>query len=122
MIGSPKSENKTVLALALLAISLVVGCSKVPENDDIVVAPATASILTTETQAFTASVANSPPPAVTWWVDGVRSGNVDVGTISAAGIYSPPDLPGTHSIAAVSNSDPSKRGGASIVVNLPGSI
>jgi hypothetical protein len=87
----------------------------------VTVTPATASISRIQTQAFTATVVNSTNPAVTWKVDGVQGGNATVGTISAAGLYtpSPTTTAVTHSITATSVADPTRSGSASVTVTLP---
>jgi hypothetical protein len=84
----------------------------------VTVAPATASISTIQTQQFTATVVNSTNLAVTWKVDGVQGGNATVGTISAAGLYTPSAAAATHSITATSVADPTKSGSASVTVTL----
>ena len=42
------------------------------------------------TQAFTASVTDTPNTAVSWQVNKVAGGNATLGTISSAGVYTPP--------------------------------
>jgi serine protease len=42
------------------------------------------------TQAFKATVTNTPNTAVSWQVNSVTGGNAMVGTISTAGVYTPP--------------------------------
>jgi len=42
------------------------------------------------TQAFTATVTDTTDTAVTWQVNNVTGGNASLGTISAAGVYTPP--------------------------------
>jgi hypothetical protein len=49
-------------------------------------------------------------------VDGVSGGNASTGTISSGGLYSPPALPGTHTVTATSVSDGTKNASASIAV------
>jgi len=129
MISAAKSETKTCRALFLLAVALLAGCSPGPDASTsasnspppiaVTVTPSTASILSTETQAFTAIVVNAIKPGVVWQVDGVQGGNAGVGVISAAGLYTPPAVAGTHSITADSVQDPSKSGSASVAVQVP---
>jgi fibronectin type 3 domain-containing protein len=58
------------------------------------------SVLTfTETQQFTAS-GGSP----SWAVDGIVGGSATVGTITSAGLYTPPSTVGTHTITATLSS------------------
>ena len=76
------------------------------------VTPKNAAITTTtQTQQFTSSV-----DEVTWRVDGVVGGNATVGTISAAGLYSPPATAGAHTITATTTSTPESSGSATIAV------
>jgi hypothetical protein len=68
---------------------------------------------------FTANVVNTNNAAVTWQVNGTVGGNSTVGTISASGSYTAPNLPpsgGTVTITAVSQADSTKSG--SITVNI----
>ena len=55
-------------------------------------------MVSTQTQQFTASVGGA-----TWSVDNVVGGNTTVGTISTAGLYTPPAKAGTHTITATAN-------------------
>ena len=84
----------------------------------VTVTPATASISTIQKQQFTATVVNSTDPAVTWKVDDVQGGNATVGTISAAGLYTPSPLEATRSVTATSVADPTKSGSASVTVKF----
>src|ERR1035438_5890133 len=68
------------------------------------------------TAQFTATVAAETNTAVTWQGNGVNGGSAAVGTISAAGLYTPPaTIPATNpvSITAVSVAAPSVTGSAS---------
>ena len=74
---------------------------------------------------FTAAVANETNTAVTWQVNTVSGGNSTVGTITSAGVYTPPaSIPTTNplTITAVSVASPSTSGSAQLnVVNpIPG--
>src|ERR1700752_3160071 len=82
----------------------------------VVVSPRAASVVvTTEPQQFSAAVTHDPSnQGVTWDVDGISGGNPTVGTISTAGLYSPPTGPGTHTVTATSVSDNTKTASASI--------
>lgn len=83
----------------------------------VVVSPSTATITLGQTQQFTAQVANSTNQAVTWQVDGTTGGNTTVGTISTAGLYTPPSTTGSHTITAISQADATKSGTATIHVS-----
>jgi hypothetical protein len=80
----------------------------------ITVSPKLAAVTaTTQTQQFTSS-----PTTVTWSVDGIAGGNTTVGTISTAGLYTPPATAGTHTIAASSGT--AKATATIAVTNLTG--
>jgi len=99
--------------------SATVTVTFLPPPIAVTVAPATASITTIQPQQFTATVANSQNPAVTWKVDGIQGGNANVGVISAGGLYTPPPGEAAHSIAATSVQDPTKTGTAIVTVRFP---
>jgi hypothetical protein len=72
-------------------------------------------------QQFAATVTNNSNKAVTWSVDGIAGGNVTVGTISAAGLYSSPVAAGLHTISATSVADATASGSALVSVTDSGS-
>jgi uncharacterized protein (DUF1800 family) len=74
------------------------------------------------TTTFTAALANLTNTAVTWQVDTVAGGNSTVGTITSAGVYTPPAaIPATNplTITAVSVASPSTSGSAQLNVVNP---
>jgi uncharacterized protein (DUF1800 family) len=74
------------------------------------------------TTAFTAAVANETNTAVTWQVNTIAGGNSTVGTITSAGVYTPPAaIPTTNplTITAVSVASPSTSGSAQLNVVNP---
>ena len=81
---------------------------------------ATASIIVSGTQQFTAYAIGSVNNSLTWQVNGVAGGTTATGTITTAGLYTAPTaipITGkTVTIAAVSQADPTKS--ASCVVTL----
>jgi hypothetical protein len=79
------------------------------------VSPVRVGLTTGQLQTFTASVSGSST-AVTWEVDTVPGGNSSVGTISAAGVYTPPSSAGTHTIGARSVADSTVVATASVAV------
>jgi hypothetical protein len=110
-------------SFALAFSAVVAGCgggsSVSPvQSIAVVVSPRAASVVvTTEPQQFSAAVTHDPSNhGVTWDVDGISGGNATVGTISTAGLYSPPTGPGTHTVTATSVSDNTKTASASIAV------
>src|SRR5206468_3681647 len=75
------------------------------------ISPTAASVVTTKTQPFTATVTNTTNTAVTWQVNGVTGGDSIHGTISASGLYTAPSAvpnPATATVSAIMQADPSK--------------
>jgi hypothetical protein len=108
-----------VLSLCLMAF--VVSCGtgsrkSTPPPVAVSVSPTSATIGEGNQQQFVAAVLNSSDVSVNWMVDNVQSGNSSVGTINAAGLYTAPFSPGTHSISAVSKADPTKSATATLTV------
>lgn len=71
-------------------------------------------------QQFKATVIGSGNQSVTWTVDAAGAGNSTTGSITAAGLYTAPQLSGTHTITATSVADPTKS--ASAAVTVQGSV
>jgi len=87
----------------------------------VTVHPGRAAVTLTETQQFTATVANTTNHAVVWAVDGITGGNATVGTISSSGLYHPPGKRGTHKITAKSVAQPAVVGSATVfITDYPG--
>jgi hypothetical protein len=105
-----KSASATVSLVASAAISVIV-------------APKTVSVVTSLTQQFTASVANTSNTTVTWQVNGTAGGNATVGTISTTGLYTAPaTVPsGSVSVKAISAADNTKSDTATVTVT-PASV
>jgi hypothetical protein len=87
------------------------------------VTPHTASKFPTEQQSFTAAVSGNANTAVTWQVNGVTGGNVSVGTIDAAGLYTAPAVvPSPNNpvmVTAVSQADVTRSGSATVTLKAP---
>ena len=64
------------------------------------ITPRTAVLTFQRTEQFTAQGPGSG--TATWSVDGVAGGSATVGTITAAGLYTPPSTVGTHTVTATS--------------------
>jgi len=80
------------------------------------VSPKLASVVvSSQTQMFHATVTGAST-AVTWAVDGTVGGSAAVGTITPAGIYTPPAAAGVHTILATSAVDTTKSDSAKIAV------
>jgi hypothetical protein len=74
------------------------------------------ALTTGQAQTFTATVTGNGNTAVTWEVDSIPGGNSSAGTVSAAGVYSPPSSAGTHTVAARSVADTSATASASVSI------
>ncbi len=95
------------------------GSGAPPPPITVSVSPATASLVTGATQAFTATVANSGNASVLWQVNGATGGNSTVGTISSAGLYTAPatvPTPPQVTVTATSVADPGKSASAAVTV------
>ena len=90
------------------------------------VSPPTASVAAGGgSQAFTATVQNTPSNGVSWQVNGVSGGNATLGTISAAGLYTAPatvPTPATVTVKAVSTADPTRSGSATVTITAAGTV
>lgn len=114
--------------IALVAALLLAGCGggstpppPPPPPISVSVFPANASVAAQRTQLFTAVVSNTSNQSVTWKVNDVAGGNATIGTISAGGIYTAPDLvpnPATVTVTATSKADSSKSGSAAATVTV----
>jgi len=82
------------------------------------ISPKAASVVAgTQTQQFTATVTGgSTNSGVTWSVDSTLGGSATAGTISAAGLYTPPSTGGSHAITATSIANPAVYGSAVVAV------
>src|SRR5208282_2341675 len=74
------------------------------------------------TVSFTATVSNLSNTAVNWQVNGIAGGSSTLGTITAAGVYTPPStIPATNTVnvTAVSVASPSVSGSAPLSILNP---
>jgi len=86
------------------------------------ISPASASLVTSGTRQFTATVTGSSNTAVGWQVSGVAGGNSVLGTISTSGMYTAPAAvpsPATVTVTAVSQADTSKSASAPVTLSAP---
>jgi chitodextrinase len=84
------------------------------------ISPTVASVVTTKTQPFTATVTNTTNTAVTWQVNGLTGGDSTHGTISASGLYTAPSAvpsPATVTVSAISQADPTKSASATVAIS-----
>jgi serine protease len=86
----------------------------------VTVSPASASLrVGMGTQAFAASVTDTPNTAVSWQVNKVKGGNATLGTISSAGVYTPPATVSVQlvvTVTATSDAVSTQTGSAQVTV------
>lgn len=85
--------------------------------------PAQAVLQVGSTQQFTAIVSGTTNKSVSWYVNGVKSGNASDGTVSSSGQYTAPaSVPsgGVVSLTAVSAADTTKSAAASVTLVASG--
>jgi hypothetical protein len=85
-----------------------------PAAVKVTVAPPSATVREGGTVTFAASVANATSGAVTWSVPGASCGSV-----TQAGLYTAPGVPGTCSVVATSLEDPTSAASATVQVTAP---
>src|SRR5437016_9533000 len=113
--------------LPLIFIFFLQGCAsnsvsvkQDPPAVTISISPTAASVVTTKTQPFTATVTNATNTAVTWQVNGVTGGDSTHGIISASGLYTAPSAvpnPATVTVSAISQADPTKSASATVAIS-----
>lgn len=120
-----KQSYRFYVNFGLITLILLGSCSSGVENSNsgpppiqVVVTPEQAVVPATETQQFSARVANSTNSSVTWKVDDIEGGNASVGQISTDGLYTAPSTAGRHTITATSVEDSTKSDTASVEVRL----
>jgi uncharacterized protein (DUF1800 family) len=88
----------------------------------VTVAPATSTVRSGATQAFTAAVTGNANTSVTWSVNTVAGGNTATGTIDATGLYTAPanlPTPNTITVTATSAADTTKQGSSAVTLENP---
>ncbi len=117
----PKFHALSLLSIALAAMLALSACggsgsNTPPQQPSLSVSPPRAAVVvSTQTQQFTATATGISNPSVTWSVDGTVGGSAAVGTISAAGLYTPPATAGTHAVTAAISS-PALSASANVAV------
>jgi hypothetical protein len=103
-------------ALGLVACGGGGGGGSEPSPPAIVVSVSgqTTILATGATRTFSATVLNTSNTTVTW--DVLESGG---GSVTAAGVYTAPAIPGTYRVRATSQADPTKNASIGIPVIIP---
>jgi uncharacterized protein (DUF1800 family) len=113
-----------LFALALVVLSIC-GCGSAgppPQQITVNVTPATATVRTGDSQQFNASVNGTANQSVNWSVNGTAGGDSTNGTISVAGLYTPPaQVPAQNKIlvTATSVADSSANQSANVTLANP---
>jgi hypothetical protein len=90
-------------------------------SSNISVSPGMATVTPSKTEQFSATIAGVSSTNVTWSVDGIVGGNSTVGTISTAGLYTPPTTSATHIIKAANKANLAQTAVAFVAAtNYPG--
>ena len=107
------SRSAAIAAILSLAAACSGGSSLPPSG--VAVVPAGPGVAVGQSQAFTATVADSADQSVSWLVQEGSAG----GSITPLGLYTAPMLPGTFHVMATSVADGSKKGTATVYVVPP---
>lgn len=106
-VVATSQADPTKTAVAAIAVHLLVS-----------ITPPTATLNLGDQQAFSATVTGSANQAVTWFIQEGAAG----GTITAAGVYTAPNSPGTFHIIASSQADPTQQVVATVVVQAGSAV
>ena len=109
---APDTEGTYTVTATSQANPSIKGTATVTVATDpvgVTINPLAAVLGTRESTTFTASVANASNRQVTWSATG--------GTVTATGVYTAPDDPGSYEVIATSVADPSKSARARVTVS-----
>jgi hypothetical protein len=123
-LGVKHFQNSLLISAFLILPLLFVGCGGGQSTTtpppggtaSVTISPARAALTTGQSQTFTAAVTGNAVTTVTWEVDSIPGGNSSVGTVTAAGVYSPPTAPGTHTVAARTVADTTVAATANVFI------
>ena len=107
-VVATSNADPTIQANALVTVT----APPPPTPVTIAVSSASGSTFGCQSLLFTATVTGSADTAVTWAV--VEAGG---GTITAGGVYTAPEAPGTYHVAAASHADPATSATAAVTVS-----
>src|SRR5437899_2056909 len=119
------SSRWSSFSLALV-VWFVCGCNSAgppPQQIAVNVTPATITVRTGDTQQFLATVTGTTNQSVTWSVNGTPGGDNTNGTISLAGLYTPPaQIPAQNKILVTATSAADSSANKSSTVTLANPI
>ena len=87
----------------------------IPPPSGLTISPSVAALTFTRTQQFTTDSSN-----VLWLVDGVVGGSASSGTITTAGLYTPPSVVGTHTVTVKTSNQLQSVNAIVYITNHPG--
>src|SRR2546428_5547068 len=111
-----------------LVVWFVCGCNSAgppPQQITVNLTPATITVRTGDTQQFLATVTGTTNQSVTWSVNGTPGGDNTNGTISLAGLYTPPaQIPAQNkiSVTATSVADSSANKSSTVTLANPSAL
>jgi uncharacterized protein (DUF1800 family) len=122
----------TWIAVGAISALLLAGCAgfgksssggtQQPQQTQLTLTPASATLRGGATQAFTAQTTDGPAPTLSWSVNGVAGGNAAMGTISAGGVYTAPQFPPSPNgvaIGVAETADATKSASSAVTLNNP---
>lgn len=106
--------NHTITATSVADASAKANATLTVES--VSISPVSAVLAPAGTEQFMATIPGVSNPRVNWSVDQVSGGNSITGTITAAGLYTAPMQPGSHTITAASAANPSVSASATLAI------
>jgi hypothetical protein len=113
------ATSKAIASAAGSASVTITSPPSPPQAVTISISPTSATIRTSRSEQFKATVKNASVNTVTWAVNGIAGGNATVGKISSTGIYTAPGAvpsPNHVQITATSTADTTKSASATITI------
>ena len=124
-VPSPSTVTVTAVSSADSTKSGSVTVSILPLPVNVVVAPASAGVVISRSQQFSATVSNTSNTAVVWGVNGTNGGSTESGTISTTGLYTAPStVPSTPvvTVTATSVADNTKASSSQVTIEPLGTF
>ncbi len=124
LFTAPNAQGSATIKATSVADPLVFASATVNITKPSVlvsVAPASAQLILSATQQFSATVTNAQNPAVTWTVNNIAGGNATVGKVDATGLYTAPAIlpnPASVVVKAVSVEANTVFGSAAVTLKL----
>jgi len=115
------SVNVTAQSAAQSTASASATVSIMPPSVSVSISPTNTSLQVGQSQQFSAAVSGTTNTAANWLVSGILGGNLSVGTISSAGLYTAPtSVPSSPvTVTAQSAYQPSSSATASVTITAP---